>query len=306
MSDNKQDLEASSAPSSSPVKSIETVREVARAALAEFVASAIFIFTCCGAAIATTRFKQSGNIYIEIAMTFGFALVTLCYAIGHISGGHLNCVVSFCFAFAGKITWLRAIMYFFAQWLGGMVGAGFLRAIAPTEWAGDCLASNSIGPGITAGQGLVVEIILTFFLMLVVNAAADASKSNQMMVPVAIGFSVTVSHLVAIPLTGTSLNPTRSFASAAASNSLAQCSNVWNNHWVFWLGPMLGGILATIIYQLVFLEAGQSSNLQAQYKKDDGAASAAPAAEASSSGISGLFGRKKGGAQFDDVQAIQD
>jgi len=289
----------SSPTTSAPQPPSENWREIARRATAEFVASAIFIFAACGAAIATTRFALPGNITIDIALAFGFALIALCYAIGHISGGHLNCVVSFCFALAGKITWTRAFAYFFAQWLGGMVGAAFLRLISPPAWKADCLASNRIASFITPGQGLVVEIILTFFLMLVINAAADNSKSNQMMVPVAIGFSVSASHMLAIPLTGTSLNPTRSFASAAVSSTWAECTDVFNNHWVFWLGPMLGGILATLIYEFVFLERGQSSTLEAQYVKD-------ARVEKFRDPLAEMVGVKKAtGATFDDVEPIQ-
>lgn len=282
-----------------PATKYETGREIARRALAEFIASLIFIFASCGAAIATTRFNLAGNVTIEIALAFGFALVALCFAIGHISGGHLNCVVSFCFAFAGKITWTRAFAYFIAQWIGGICGAALLRYIAPAAWRADCLASNRVSDSISSGQALVVEIILTFFLMLVINAAADSSKSNQMMVPVAIGFSVTVSHMLGIPLTGTSLNPTRSFASAAASSTWPECSDVWDDHWVFWLGPMLGGFLATLIYEFVFLERGASSTLEAQYRRDG-------KVEKKRDLLSEMLGRKKaGGATFDDVQGIE-
>jgi MIP family channel proteins len=294
------DQPAAAVPSQGPQH--ESPREIMRIAIAEFVASALFIFASCGAAIATTRFNLPGNVTIEIALAFGLSLVALCWTIGHVSGGHLNCVVSFSFALVGKITWTRAFAYFFAQWLGGMVGAGFLRAIAPSAWNGDCLAANRINSAITVGQGLVTEIILTFFLMLVINSAADQSKAKeiQILVPVSIGFCVTACHMLAIPLTGTSLNPTRSFASAAVSRSIPECSDVWNNHWVFWLGPMLGGVAASLIYEFVFLERGASGSLENQYKDQ------AVVETKKRDFVAELFGRKKAaGATFDDVQAIQ-
>ena len=103
------------------------------------------------------------------------------------------------------------------------------------EWlAQSCFAANVLQVDIAPGQGLIIEMILTAFLLFVVNAAADSSKANQTFVPVAIGFAITACHLVGIPLTGCSINPTRSFASAVAASSIPGC-NVWDNHYIFWV-----------------------------------------------------------------------
>jgi len=229
---------------------------------AEFIASILFIFTGCGAAIATEQFQTPGAITIEIALAFGFSLMALCFAIGHISGGHLNSVVSLCFALTGKMSWRRFVLYFLAHFLGGLVGAALLLFVTPSVWSVGCLAANRVEES-AVGQAFLMELILTFFLMLVINAAADTHKSNQVLVPYAIGLTVTVCHLLAIPITGCSLNPTRSFASAAVSSNLAGCGNVWSGHWIFWIACPLGGILATFLYENVFLSQEESKGLLA-------------------------------------------
>ena len=101
-------------------------------------------------------------------------------------------------------------------------------------WHQSCFAANVLQVDIAPGQGMIIEMILTAFLLFVVNAAADSSKANQTFVPVAIGFAITACHLVGIPLTGCSINPTRSFASAVAASSIPGC-NVWDNHYIFWV-----------------------------------------------------------------------
>lgn len=248
---------------SQPAPTSETYGFVLKRGFAEFIASILFIFCSCGAAVATQRFQTAGAIVIEIALAFGLCLTALCFAVGHISGGHLNSVVSLCFALTGKITWKRFIFYFFAHFLGGMVGAALLRFVSPSAWNGGCLAANRVQV-VGVGQAFLMELILTFFLMLVINAAADANKSNQVLVPLAIGLCVTVCHFLAIPLTGCSLNPTRSFASAAAASGLPGCDDVWNNHWIFWIACPLGGVLATFMYENAFLDQHEAGGMLKQ------------------------------------------
>jgi len=226
--------------------------------MAEFLASAIFVFVSCGCGInAADTFKTPGSQVIAISLCFGVTIFVLAFMIGHISGGHMNPVVSVCFVLLRKISPLRGIMYVVAQFFGMLIGVAFLRACTPSEKFGTgCFAANFVHEGLTNGEAFLSEIILTFFLMMTICAATDSNKSNQTLVPLAIGFAITCCHLMSMPLTGTSLNPTRSFASAAVASNVPGCEFVWGAHWVFWFGPFFGGILGSVLYEFVFHDGG--------------------------------------------------
>jgi len=254
-----------------PVHYKETVRSLMPAMMAEFIGSALFIFVACGAAITTVNFKTTGLLQIGISLTFGWTIIVIAWSIGHISGGHLNFAVTFSFVLLRKITVLRGIMYFIGQFFGGLVGIGLLKSVTPPAFFKSCFAANVLQADIHPGQGLVIEMILTGFLLFVVNAAADNAKSNQTFVPVAIGFAITACHLIGIPLTGCSINPTRSFASAVAATAIPGC-NVWDDHWIFWIGPLCGGAASSLFYEFVFLDEGKKFKnigdmLSGMYKK---------------------------------------
>jgi MIP family channel proteins len=232
------------------------------------------VYVACGAAANTSNFLTPGPVAIAIALAFGLTLFTLCFMIGHISGGHLNPVISIVFVFLRKIKPIRGIMYVLAQFVGTLVGAALLRASTPPYWTvggkpvPNCLASNQVSADVTPGVAFLVEIVLTFFLLMVVCAATDANKSNQTLIPLAIGVCVTCCHLMALPVDGCSLNPTRSFASAAIANYTPGCDGVWSAHWVFWFGPFFGGALGAIVYDFVFHDGGtRGENLLKQYLK---------------------------------------
>ena len=256
----------------SPAAYHETFKSIIPAALAELVGSIVFVFIACGAAM--NQYKTLGMSQIAIALCFGWTIIVVAWSIGHISGGHLNFAVTFAFMVLRKITVLRGLMYFVAQLLGGLIGIAFLKAITPPALAG-CYAMNDLGDTVTPFEGFCVEAILTGFLLFVVSAAADSAKSNQTFVPVAIGFAITACHLVALPITGCSINPTRSFASAAAASSVDGC-NPWTNHYIFWFGPLLGGTASAVVYHFFFLNNAQkireqiqgvSDSLSGMYKK---------------------------------------
>jgi len=263
---------------------VDTWRTCIRPAFAEFVGSGLFVYVACGAAANTSNFLTPGPVAIAIALAFGLTLFTLCFMIGHISGGHLNPVISIVFVFLRKISKIRGVMYVLAQFLGTLVGAALLRASTPPSWTvildntvtppltttrANCLATNMVNPDVTPGVAFLVEIILTFFLLMVVCAATDSNKSNQTLIPLAIGVCVTCCHLMALPVDGCSLNPTRSFASAAVSNSIPNCGNGFKDHWVFWLGPLIGGALGAVVYEFVFYEGGaRGEDLVKVYRLD--------------------------------------
>lgn len=174
----------------------ETFRGLLRPAAAEFVGSALFVFIACGAGMTTVKYQTFGNTAIGIALTFGLTIFVLAYTIGHISGGHLNFAVTFTFAILRKISILKAGLYFLAQFLGGLVGIGFLKLITPIPWWQSCFAANFVHADLSVGHAFITEFILTFFLMFVVMAACDTNKSNQTLVPFAIGMAVFCAHMI--------------------------------------------------------------------------------------------------------------
>jgi len=206
-----------------------------------------------------------GTIQIGIALSFGFTIFVLAFTIGHISGGHLNCAVTLSFVVTRKITWRRGLMYFGGQLFGGLLGGAFLKWFTPSRFQAGCFASNTLGDQISIWDGFGVEFMCTFFLLLVVSAASDSQKSNTTLVPLAIGYAVTAAHLMSIPITGCSINPTRSFASAFVSLGTPGCGYVWTYHWIFWLAPCLGGVCGSLLYNFFFFGGGPFENLTIMY-----------------------------------------
>lgn len=235
----------------------ESLKALAKPILAEFIGCFFFLYVSCGAAMSTgAKFETPGTVEIGIALSFGFTIFVIAFTLGHISGAHLNCSVSIALAIVGKISWKRCACYFFAQFFGSMFGTLMLAATFASGYTQNCYASNKLGTGATQGDGVGMEIILTMFLILVVMAATDKHTANPIMVPLCIGLAVTCCHFVALPVTGTSLNPTRSFASAVAASTIhdGQCQDVWNDHWIFWLAPTLGAISGSVLYKFLLEE----------------------------------------------------
>ena len=216
----------------------------------------MFLFIAAGSAMTTVKYSFYGATTIGIALTFGITIFVLCYTIGHISGGHLNFAVTFTLCLLRRISIMRCIFYFFAQFIGGLIGIGFLKLITPRIWWQSCFAANRINVDLTVGHAFVTEFILTFFLMFVVMSACDSAKSNQTLVPFAIGVAVFCAHMIGLPIDGCSINPTRTFASAAAASGIVGCEHAFDSHWVFWLGPILGASAAGLMYEYCFQANG--------------------------------------------------
>jgi len=202
------------------------------------------------------KFETPGTVEIGIALSFGFTIFVIAFTLGHISGAHLNCSVSIALAFVGKISWKRCLAYFLAQFVGSIVGTCLLVFTFASGYTQNCYAANKLGTGATVVDGFFMEIILTCFLILVVMAATDKHSANPIMVPLCIGLAITCCHFVALPVTGTSLNPTRSFASAVAASTIhdGMCDDVWNDHWIFWIAPTLGALLGAVLYKYCLQE----------------------------------------------------
>lgn len=218
--------------------------------VAELIGTMFLNLVGCGSAL------NHGGDYVRIALCFGVTVATMAQSIGHISGCHINPAVTAGLLVGRKIGLIKAILYIVSQCIGAIIGTGLLKVFYPTSvtpaspgYLGVTdLAKNAAGVyTINPGQGLGIEFFITFVLILVVfGSAADdhAAAATKGSAPLAIGLSITTCHLFAIPLTGSSMNPARSFGSAVIASK-------WENHWVYWLGPILGGVCASIVYNLI-------------------------------------------------------
>ncbi len=233
----------------SDVIAFEDLRSPAawRATLAEFIATLLFVFIGAGVVVSTGTLtgEMTSRQLLVIAIAHGLAIAILVSATARWSGGHINPAVTISAVVTRKIGVIKGVMYAAAQLTGASIGALLLAAVIPDASEGT-LGAHALGPGISASAGLVVEIVLTFILVFVIFATAMDPKGPKHLAPIAIGLAVMVDILVGGPLTGGSMNPARSFGPALVSGE-------WADHWVFWVGPILGGFAAVAIYQVVYL-----------------------------------------------------
>lgn len=218
-----------------------------RAAFAEFLATGLFVFLGAGSVVVTGGLLgetlTSARLLI-IALAHGLAITLLVAATARFSGGHLNPAVSFGAWVDGKISLVKGVVYIISQLIGAVLGAFLLKTLIPQALAGN-LGAHGLAPELGIMAGLLVEVILTFVLVFVVLGTALDPKGPGHLAPLAIGFAVLVDHLVGVPLTGASMNPARSFGPALAAG-------VWANHWIYWAGPLLGALLAALVYKFIF------------------------------------------------------
>uniref|UniRef100_A0A670KGA0 Aquaporin-2 n=1 Tax=Podarcis muralis TaxID=64176 RepID=A0A670KGA0_PODMU len=205
-----------------------------RAVLAEFLATLLFIFFGLGAAL---NWPVSPPNVLQISLAFGLAIATLVQAVGHVSGAHINPAVTVACLVGSQVSFLRAIFYVMAQILGAVTGAlkggGLLRH-------GMTLEIHRLKKGIDLA--VTMELFLTFQLVLCIFASTDDRRGDNLGSPaLSIGFSVVLGHLLGIYYTGCSMNPARSFGPAVIVGE-------FDNHWVFWLGPMAGAVVASLLY----------------------------------------------------------
>jgi len=232
-----------------------------RAVFAEFIATALFVLIGTGAVVSARSALEGGNsasFIVAVALAHGLAIALLVAATAKISGGHINPAVTFAAAMTGKIKISTGALYVAAQLAGAIVGSLILKTIIAGPMEGNLgahalnvyngsggLLSSDVGDG--TGAGLLVEGALTFVLVFVVFATAMDPKGLAHLAPFAIGMAVLVDHLIGIPLTGASMNPARSLGPAVAAN-------FWTDHWVYWLGPLIGAGIAALVYEFVFME----------------------------------------------------
>lgn len=218
-----------------------------RALLAEFIGTFGLIFMGAGAIIVDAHIEGRAGL-VAIALAHGLAIFLGVSFSAHLSGGHLNPAVTVGFMTTKRIGTGAGLAYIVSQLLGGLVAAIALKIVMPggavTRAA---LGTPAPGSGIGAGQALIVEFILTFFLVFVIFGTAVDPRGPKAIFPLCIGMTITMDILVGGPLTGGSMNPARSFGPALVSG-------LWTDHWVYWVGPILGGAVAALLYDSVLME----------------------------------------------------
>ncbi|XP_060104101.1 aquaporin-1 [Heteronotia binoei] len=221
-----------------------------RAVVAEFFAMTLFIFISIGSALGynfplkTNETEPRTQDNVKVSLAFGLSIATLAQSIGHISGAHLNPAVTLGLLLSCQISVFRAVMYIIAQCLGAIVATAILSGVT-SSLEPNTLGLNTLSNGINAGQGLGIEIFATLQLVLCVLATTDRRRNDLSgSAPLAIGLSVALGHLLAIDYTGCGINPARSFGSAVVTGNFV-------NHWIFWVGPIIGGLSASLIYDYI-------------------------------------------------------
>jgi MIP family channel proteins len=206
-----------------------------------------FIFFVIGAgAIVTDQLTKGGLGLIGIALAHGLALSVVVSAIGHISGGHVNPAVTIGLLVGRQIDSYLAGLYIVAQLIGAVFAGLVLRMIFnPDVWQPVHLGTPGLGPGVSAFTGILVEMVLTFFLVFAVYGTAVDPKAPKIG-GFGIGLTVLFDILLGGPMTGASMNPARTFGPAVVSG-------FWENHIVYWIGPIFGGIIAGTVYSNLFL-----------------------------------------------------
>ncbi|KAM9786099.1 major intrinsic protein of lens fiber b [Neosynchiropus ocellatus] len=212
-----------------------------RAVFAEFFGTMFFVFFGMGAAL---RWTTGPHQVLHVALSFGLAAATLIQSIGHISGGHINPAVTFAYLVGAQLSLFRAIFYIIAQCLGAVAGAAVLYGVTPANMRGN-MALNTLQPGISQGMATTVEIILTLQLVVCTFAVTDERRNGRLgSAALSIGFSVTIGHLMGMYYTGAGMNPARSFAPAVLFRN-------FTNHWVYWVGPIIGGAIGAVLYDFI-------------------------------------------------------
>jgi aquaporin Z len=219
-------------------------------AVAEFIGTFWLVFGGCGSAVLAAAFPGLGIGFAGVALAFGLTLLTMAYAIGPISGCHINPAVSFGLWAGKRFPASDLLAYIVAQVLGAIAASAVLFVIASGKAGFSAVggfASNGYGDHSPGGYGLVAclvaEVVLTFFFLFVIMGATD-KRVPAGFAPIAIGLCLTLIHLISIPVTNTSVNPARSTGPALFAGGLAL-----QQLWLFWVAPIAGGILGGIIYK---------------------------------------------------------
>ncbi|HWH32748.1 MAG TPA: MIP family channel protein [Egibacteraceae bacterium] len=225
----------------------------AQKALAEFVGTFALIFVGVGAIFVTTLDGSGANL-TTVALGHGLAIAVMVSALAHVSGAHFNPAVTAAALATRKISVREGAVYLAAQLAGGTAAAAIAMAALPG--GGDAVAGGTPVLNldqISVGQGVLIEIVLTFFLVWVIfGTAMDPRGAFRQIAGMAIGFTVLLDITMGGPLTGAAMNPARAFGPALVSGT-------WDHHWVYWVAPVIGGLLAGLLYDLVILRGREEA-----------------------------------------------
>jgi aquaporin Z len=219
---------------------------------AEFIGTAWLVLGGCGAAVLAAAFPQLGIGFLGVSLAFGLTVLTMAFAIGHVSGCHLNPAVSVGLWAGGRFKASELPAYIIAQVLGAIAGAGILYVIASGHAGFDVhagFASNGYGDhspgGFPMASGFVCEVVMTFGFLFVILGSTHGNAPRGF-APIAIGLCLTLIHLISIPVTNTSVNPARSTGPALLAGGWAI-----QQLWLFWLAPLIGAAIAGVVYRWV-------------------------------------------------------
>jgi aquaporin Z len=219
---------------------------------AEFFGTFWLVLGGCGSAVLAAAFPNVGIGLLGVSLAFGLTVLTMAFAIGHISGCHLNPAVSFGLWAGGRFPAKELPPYIVAQVLGGIVAGGVLYLIASGQAGFDVsagFASNGYGAhspgGYSLPAALITEVVMTMMFIFVIMGATD-KRAPQGFAPIAIGLCLTLIHLISIPVTNTSVNPARSTGVALYAGGWAI-----SQLWLFWVAPIIGGMLGAVIYRFI-------------------------------------------------------
>ena len=234
--------------------------------LAEFIGTFWLVFGGCGSAVLAAAFPEVGIGLLGVALAFGLTVVTMAYAIGHISGCHLNPAVTVGLWAGGRFDARDIPLYVVAQVLGAIVAAFVLFYIASGSPAYDLatngLAANGFGEGSPGGydiwSGLLIEIVLTAFFLWIIMGSTDG-RAPAGFAPLAIGLALTLIHLISIPVTNTSVNPARSTGPALVVGGLAV-----QQLWLFWVAPLIGGAIGGLLYKMLGADSFPKPNIEGE------------------------------------------
>jgi len=215
-----------------------------RRGAAEFVGAFALVFVGAGAILAAGPAAEPG--IVGIALAYGLVIAVMVSAVGHISGGHFNPAITLGFLVTGRLAPLLALVYWIAQFAGAIGAAALLRWIFADDTEGS-LGAPVLNPGIQPEAGLLIEAILTFFLVWVVFATmADPRGTFKSIAGLAIGLTITLDVLMGGTLTGAAMNPARALGPELISNT-------WDDFWIWYIGPFAGAVIAAVAYELLYL-----------------------------------------------------
>jgi len=202
---------------------------------------------------------------VAIALAFGFGIAAMVYATANVSGGHLNPAVTIAMMVTSNKNLTKGLFYIISQMIGAIIGSGLLAAATrKDDWGPVDLGITKLGNGISQARGFLMEAIITFMLVFTVFGTVKMDLSSTSMGRLAglsIGLSVIMGHFVALSFTGASMNPARTFGPAVISG-------YWEGHWVYWVGPIVGGVLAGLLFQFILQPEHHEPSPENQVRRD--------------------------------------